>query len=98
MNLYHLQNVKDLPRAEQNAIYALVRAGVDINPIKSIEHCSLTDEYRIITKDEHDRKSLYKIARDFSTCITERLYKPKKKRVEKPRSAAWMRAEACFNI
>lgn len=97
MNIQELSKLVDLPVAEQNAIRALIGAGVDISKVKTIHHSSLDVNYNIVAEDYYGNKVQYSISRDFKECAAKDIYAKRKERKDR-KSAAYLRAEAFFSV
>lgn len=80
--IYDLKEADKLPAVERAAAEALLRVGVDLLQIKSIEAYRVVEEGVNIKVDTERGKILYKISRDFVLLAKELLLDVKKPRRE----------------
>lgn len=91
----------DAPVAERNAYNALLKAGVNVNEIFEVLHCTLADCYTIRVAMQNKDRVNYIISRNFEVIAKEQIFvrgKSVKRNDGEYKSAAYRRAEAFFSV
>jgi len=91
----------DSPAAERNAYNALLKAGVNVNEVFEVLHCTLADCYNIRVAMQNKDRINYVISRNFEVVAKEQIFvrrKNVKRNDSEYKSAAYRRAEAFFSV